>query len=103
MNIQETILKKIYQFSKESQIPMELMFFLFSTFIFIYFWFKISNKDKNENVLRILFSERYDEEFGGYVAPKLKGRYQYILYFMSSFLCFILSIFFLIRFIFINF
>ena len=61
--------------------------------IFLYYFIrKVKKIDNNETFFKILFSEKYDEDFGGYVAPKLKGRHQTIIFIICLSILLIFSV-----------
>ena len=62
-------------------IPDELFYFLLGLTLFIYFVLRVRKIDKNENIFKIMFSEKYDDAFGGYRFGNVKERHYFIMEF----------------------
>jgi hypothetical protein len=83
MNIFERIQFETYNLLNWLGIPIELFYFLLGLSLLIYFIFKARKIDKNENIFKIMFSEKYDKDFGGFEIGKIKKRHNFILEFFS--------------------
>lgn len=67
-------------------------FILFSFLLFSFF--KVRNIDKNENIFKIMFSEKYNKDFGNHNDGYIKDRHFFIFHFFSTILLLLIFIIF---------
>lgn len=62
-------------------IPEELFYFILAFSLLIYSIIQAKNIDKNENIFKIMFSKKYDNDFGGSGLGKINKRHHFIIEF----------------------
>lgn len=80
-------------------IPRLLFGFILLSIITTFYIFKLKKIDKNENIFKIMFSEKYNDEFGGEIIGKFNKRHQFIIEFFCLVLTYLIAIILFIGFI----
>lgn len=93
MRNDDNFFEELNLFLKKYNVSMEIFALVFSSIILILLILKVKKIDKNERFFKILFSDKYDENFGGKIFMKYNSRHRMI------FDLFCISIVFLIAFI----
>lgn len=98
MSIHEQIRYEITYILEYLGIPVNLFGYFLVFLIFIIIYKKGKNIDKKEKLLKIMFSEKYDKQFGGN-AGHIKRRHIYILeyfgFLFASIIAFIMLLIYL--------
>lgn len=101
MNIHEQITYEITYILEYLGIPVNLLGYFLVFLIFILLYRKGKNIDKNEKLLKIMFSDKYDEMFGG-SAGHIKRRHIYIFEYFGFFFASIIALIMLLNYLFDN-
>ncbi len=103
MSFHEIIFPFISEYLEKFNISVPLYTFVLGLLCLVYLIRSVKKLDKNENFLKILFSEKYDEKFGGKILGNFNYRHQTIIYISGVTFAFIIATILLIRDIWIYF
>ena len=84
MRVTNGIIDKIDTYLNKLGIPNEIFWLSLSVILLIYFVYDTKKIDKNEKFFKILFSSKYDEDFGGKIIGSYNKRHLQILFIFSS-------------------
>lgn len=83
-------------------IPEELFYFILGLSFLIYLIIKAKNIDKNEKFFKILFSKKYDNDFGDFTIGKFNQRHHFIVEIFFIFIATVITFIRLLFYIFEN-
>lgn len=92
MRMPDVVHKYIDYYLEKFGVPDELFILTLSIASITYFVYDTKKLDKNEKFFKILFSSKYDEDFGGKIIGSFNYRHKQIVFVFSSLLCFIIGI-----------
>lgn len=80
-NLHDTVRDEFDLTIKWLGIPEEIIYFILGFSVLIYLIIKAKKIDKNENIFKIMFSKKYDKDFGSNEFGKINGRHHFIINF----------------------
>lgn len=103
MNIHEQIRYEITYILEYLGIPINLFGYFLVFLIFILLYRKGKNIAKNEKLFKILFSKKYDNDFGDFTIGKFNQRHNFIVEIFFIFIATVITFIRLLLYIFDNY
>lgn len=98
LNVDNFIIK-LNEVLDDLGIPQILFGFILLSLITTYYIHKLRKIDKKVNIFKIMFSEKYDDKFGGNIIGKFNKRHQFIIEFFCIIITYFIAIIFFIGFV----